>query len=148
MTRIRRILFATDFSKASANGFATAVTLSKANEATLTILHAIAPFTPIMPEQYIGTQTWEEINLQGREWAKRELTRRAEKAKRAGVRVAQLLVDGEPARQIVRMARSRKADLIVVGTHGRTGFTKLVLGSVAARVVATAHCPVVTVRGK
>ena len=145
---MRRILFATDFSKASANAFATAVALAKANRATLTILHVIAPYTPIMSEQYIGTETWEQIDLQGREWAKGELAKLAAKAKKAGLRSAELLVDGEPARQIVRTARAKKADLVVVGTHGSSGLTKWFLGSVAARVVAMARCPVVTVRGK
>lgn len=148
MTRIRRILFASDFSKASGKAFATAVALAKPNRGALTILHVVAPFTPIMPEQYIGTQTWEQIDLQGRQSAKRELAKLAETAKKSGVRATELLVDGDPARQIVRTARSKKADLVVVGTHGRTGLTKFFLGSVAARVVATALCPVVTVRGK
>jgi len=147
MTRIRRILFATDFSKASTKAFETAVSLAKSNRATLTILHVMAPFTPIMPEQYIGTQTWEEIDLQGHEWTKRELAKLTTKATKAGIRTAELVAEGEPAKQIVRAARSKKADLVVVGTHGRTGFTKFFLGSVAARVVATAQCPVVTVRG-
>lgn len=145
---LRRILFATDFSRASANALATAVQFAKANRANLTILHVIPPYTPLMPEQYIGTQTWEQIDRQGHEWAKRELAKLASKVKKAGVRSVQLVVDGDPARQIVRAARSRKADLVVVGTHGRTGFSKWFLGSVAARVVAMAHCPVVTVRGK
>jgi universal stress protein A len=149
MTRIRRILLASDFSKASAKAFDTAVTLAKANRGTLILLHAIAPFTPIMPEQYIGTQTWEQIDLRGRQWAKQQLARLAEKARKVGVQVAsKVLTEGEPARQIVRVARSKKADLLVIGTHGRTGLTKFFLGSVAARVVATAPCPVVTVRGK
>lgn len=148
VTRMHRILFATDFSKASANAFATAMALAKANRATLTILNVIAPLTPIMPEQYIGTQTWEQIDLQGRDWAKGEVATLAAKAKKAGIRSVALLVDGEPARQIVRMARSKSADLVVVGTHGRSGLTKWFLGSVAARVVAMAPCPVVTVRGK
>jgi nucleotide-binding universal stress UspA family protein len=143
MARIVRILFATDFSKASRKAFTTAMTLAKANRGTLTILHVIAPFKPIMPQGYSGTQTWEEIDLQGRQWAKRGLARLAEKAKQAGVRATGLLVQGDPAaRQIVRIARSKKADLVVVGTHGRTGFTKVFLGSVAGRVVATAPCPV------
>jgi nucleotide-binding universal stress UspA family protein len=141
-------LFASDFSKAAGKAFTTAIALAKANGSSLTILHVIRPFTPIMPEQYIGTQTWEEIDLQGRQWAKKELARLAAKAKKAGVRATGLLVDGDPARQIVRTARSKKADLVVVGTHGRTGLTQFFLGSVAARVVATALGPVVTVRGK
>jgi nucleotide-binding universal stress UspA family protein len=149
MARIRRILFASDFSKASAKAFDTAVSLAKANRSTLMLLHVIAPFTPIMPEQYIGTQTWEQIDLRGRQWAKRQIATLADKAKKAGVHVATgVLTEGEPAKQIVRMARSKNADLLVVGTHGRTGLTKFFLGSVASRVVAMAPCPVVTVRGK
>ncbi len=150
MTRIRRILFATDFSKASAKALATAIALAKANGATLTILHVIAPYIPMMPEQSIGIQAWEweQIDVQGRQWAKGELAKLAAKAKKAGIRSVERLVDGEPARQIVRTARSQSADLVVVGTHGRSGLTKWFLGSVAARVVAMAPCPVVTVRGK
>jgi universal stress protein A len=148
MTGVRRILFASDFSKASARAFATALMMAKAHRAALTVLHVLAPFTPIMPEQYIGSQTWEQIDLQVRNRAKQELARLAARARKGGVRATGVLVEGEPARQIVRMARSRSAGLIVVGTHGRTGFTKLFLGSVASRVVAMAQCPVVTVRGK
>jgi nucleotide-binding universal stress UspA family protein len=68
-----------------------------------------------MPEQYIGTQTWEQIDLRGREWAKRQLSKLSEKAKKAGVRAAELLAEGDPARQIVRTARSKNVDLVVVG---------------------------------
>lgn len=49
---------------------------------------------------------------------------------------------------IVSYARSRRADLVVLGTHGRAGFSKLIAGSVAERVVRLAPCPVLTVRGK
>jgi nucleotide-binding universal stress UspA family protein len=83
MPRIRRILFASDFSKASTKAFTTAVTLAKASGSTLTILHVLAPLTPIMPEQYIGDQTWEQIDLERRQWAKREFAKLAEKAKKA-----------------------------------------------------------------
>ena len=148
MRGIRRILFATDFSKASAHAFETALNLAKANRAALTVLHVVQPFTPIMPEQYIGTQTWEEVDLEGREQAKREIAKLTTKAKKADIRANGLIAKGEPASQIVRTARSRRADLLVVGTHGRTGFTRLFLGSIAMRVVATAPCPVVTVRAK
>jgi nucleotide-binding universal stress UspA family protein len=58
------------------------------------------------------------------------------------------MVTGDPALQIVRAARSMRADLIVMGTHGRRGVSKFFLGSVAERVIATAPCPVLTVRGK
>jgi nucleotide-binding universal stress UspA family protein len=55
---------------------------------------------------------------------------------------------GVPADVIVRTARTRRAALIVMGTHGRSGFSRFLLGSVASRVVATSPCPVLTVRGK
>jgi len=64
------------------------------------------------------------------------------------VRARGLLVDGVSADQIVRTSRARHAGMIVVGTHGRTGVARFFLGSVAGRVVATAHCPVLTVRGR
>lgn len=146
MPRVRRMLFASDFSKASGKAFTTALTLAKANRATLTILHVIVPFTPIVPEQYINTATWEQIDSQTRRWSQQQLARLTEKAKKAGIRVVGLLLEGDPAQQITRAARSKRADVLVVGTHGRTGLTKFFVGSVAGRVVATASCPVVTVR--
>ena len=146
MPRVRRMLFASDFSKASGKAFTTALTLAKANRATLTILHVIVPFMPIVPEQYINTATWEQIDSQARRWSQQQLARLTEKAKKAGIRVVGLLLEGDPAQQITRAARSKRADVLVVGTHGRTGLTKFFVGSVAGRVVATASCPVVTVR--
>jgi len=148
MSRMRRIFFASDFSKASGKAFTTAVTMAKANRATLTILHVIVPFVPIVPEQYINTVTWEQIDRQARRWSQRQLVKLVDRAKKAGIRAVGLLLEGDPAQQIVRAARSKRADLLVVGTHGRTGLSKLFVGSVAARVVATASCPVATVRGK
>ena len=148
MSRMRRILFASDFSKASGKAFATAMTMAKANQATLTILHVIVPFVPIVAEQYINTVTWEQIDRQARRWSQRQLVKLVDRAKKAGIRAVGLLLEGDPAQQIVRAARSKRADLLVVGTHGRTGLSKLFVGSVAARVVATASCPVATVRGK
>jgi nucleotide-binding universal stress UspA family protein len=57
-------------------------------------------------------------------------------------------MEGVTHEQITRAARSKRADLVVIGTHGRTGLAKFFLGSVAGRVVSTASCPVLTVRGK
>jgi nucleotide-binding universal stress UspA family protein len=59
-----------------------------------------------------------------------------------------IVESGAVADRIVRAARARRADLIVMGTHGRTGVSRLLLGSVASRVIATSPCPVLTVRGK
>jgi len=147
MAGFRRVLIATDFSPASRKAFTTALDIAKANRGTLMILHVIAPFTPIVPEQYVDTRTWDRIDKEAHRWGTLQLRRLADRAKKAGVRVVGLLVDGDPAQTIVRVARMRRADLLVVGTHGRTGLSKFVTGSIANRIVATATCPVVTVRG-
>ena len=62
------------------------------------------------------------------------------------VRVEHLLQAGEPVEEILRVAREGPCDLIVMGTHGRTGLSRLLMGSVAEAVVRTASCPVVTIK--
>ena len=147
MTRIRRILAATDFSKTSAKALTGAIDLAQTHRAKLAIMHAYVPLVPLVPEQYIEAGTWDRIDTETQRWAERQLAKLAERARKSGVRVSSMLVSGDPSRQIVRTARSLRADLIVVGTHGRQGLTKLFLGSVAERVIATAACPVLTIRG-
>ena len=63
------------------------------------------------------------------------------------MRARAVIAEGTPHVRIARAARSNRADVIVMGTHGRTGLARAFLGSVAARVLASATCPVVTVRG-
>jgi nucleotide-binding universal stress UspA family protein len=143
---MRRILLASDFSKSSRKAFAAAVKMAKANRATLTIVHVFAPLMTFAPDQYVGPEAWEQINVRERQWARRQLAALTRRAKEAGVRAAGLVVEGNAADQINRAARSNRADLLVIGTHGRTALARLVLGSIANRVVATAPCPVLTVR--
>jgi nucleotide-binding universal stress UspA family protein len=147
MTPIRRILYATDFSSASRRAFDTALTLARSRDARLTILHVLAPIV-LVPEQFIDAMTMDRLEKQGRDWSTRHLAGLAARAKKAGVAATVLLREGDASDQIVRARRSTKADLIVIGTHGRQGLRKLFLGSVAGRVIATAPCPVVTVRGR
>lgn len=148
MKRIRRVLYASDFSAASRRALSTALSITKSLDAKLTILYALAPVVPMVPDRYIDAVTLDQLDKQARQWSARQLNRLANDAKKAGVRATTLLRDGDPVDQIVRAARSTRADLIVVGTHGRRGLPKFFLGSVAERVVATAPCPVLTVRGK
>ena len=146
MARIRQILFASDLSKASMKAFVTAVTLAKANRAMMTIVHVVTPVTPLVPERYDRIETVQELHVEMRRWSQQEISKLTERAKKAGVRATGFVTEGDPGRQIVRAARSKRADLIVMGTHGRTGLARVFVGSVAGRVVATAGCPVVTVR--
>jgi nucleotide-binding universal stress UspA family protein len=90
---------------------------------------------------------WDDLERSQHAAAQRDLDRLVARAKAAGVRATGALLDiGITHERIVRFARARRVDLIVMGTHGRSGLTKALLGSVASRVISTARCPVVTVR--
>ena len=148
MSRLRRILHPSDFSPASGMALAKAIEMAKANQAELLLVHVLVPYVPMAGEGYLSPKVYEEIEATSRAHAQKALDALRAKAKQAGVRVRTLLMEGTPHEQIIRAARSKRADLIVIGTHGRTGLAKLFLGSVAGRVVSTAACPVLTVRGK
>jgi nucleotide-binding universal stress UspA family protein len=121
--------------------------MAKSLNAKLTIAYVLAPVVTV-PDQYIDAATLDRLDQQARQWSTQHLDRLASRAKKAGVKATVVLRDGNPADQIVRACRAAKSDLIIVGTHGRRGLPKFFLGSVAERVVSTATCPVVTVRGK
>jgi nucleotide-binding universal stress UspA family protein len=145
MSRIRRILHASDFSRASGAAFKKAVEMAKANRAELLLVH---PIVPLVGDGYVSPKIYKEMEASARAYAQKRLNALVAKAKQAGVRAKALLLEGVPHERIAQAARSKKADLVVIGTHGRTGFAKLFLGSVASRVVAIAPRPVLTVRGK
>ena len=148
MTRYRRILHASDFSPASASAFARAVAAARKDRAELILVHVMGPVIPAIADGYMAPHVYEDLDRAARRQAQKQLDRLAGKARTAGVRVTTLLREGSPAEQIARAARSKRADVVVMGTHGRTGLPRLFLGSVAERVVGAAPCPVLTVRGK
>lgn len=148
MKGVRRILHPTDFSRASGAAFLKAVALAKESRAELLLVHVLLPPTPFIGDGYVSPKTYEELEAAARRSAQRELAKVAARAQKAKARVKAVLVEGVPYDRIARVARSKRADLIVMGTHGRSGLSKFFLGSVAERVIARAPCPVLTVRGK
>jgi nucleotide-binding universal stress UspA family protein len=148
MKVFRRILHATDFSSASRPAFARAIALARQNRAPLSIAHALPPPAMIVGDGFATPQTYEVIDRSARQHARKQLTALVARARRAGVRATALLLDGAPHEQVPRAARRTRADLIVIGTHGRSGLSKVLLGSVAERVVRFAPCPVLTVRSR
>ncbi|MGH7848315.1 MAG: universal stress protein [Candidatus Binatia bacterium] len=148
MSRIRRVLHATDFSKASGRAFAQAVEMAQQYKAELVLLHVLTPLTTYMVgENYMDPTLYARLEESARREAESELSALGKKAQRAKLKVKSLLARGMAHEEIVRAAKGRKAGLIVIGTHGRTGLSKLLMGSVAARVISAATCPVLTVRG-
>ena len=95
----------------------------------------------------MSTVTWEDIQRHTRVWVEGRLKALAAKAKKAGVRATARVLEGDPSEQIVRAAHARRADAVVIGTHGRTGLQRFFIGSVAEHVIRKAACPVVVVRG-
>jgi len=148
MSRIRRILHPSDFSSASSAAFAKALEMAKTNRAELLVVHVLAPVMPMIGDGYVSPSLYQEIETSARSQAQAQLDRLLARARKAGARVKGLLVQGAAHEQITRAARAKRVDLIVLGTHGRTGLAKFFVGSVANRVVSTASCPVLTVRGK
>lgn len=147
MSRLRRILHATDFSPASRAGFARAMSMAKADRAELLLVHVLAPQAALAGNGYMSPQIYDDLEAAAEKYGQRHLSALEAKARKGGVRSKTLLLHGLADQQIIRAARSAKADLIVIGTHGRTGLARLFLGSVASRVLAGARCPVLTVRG-
>ena len=147
--QIRRILYATDFSKASARALDEAVRLAKQNHAELLVVHVIEPAGQYAAgEDFGGVELYMKIEEAAEQDAQRSMQKLMGKLKQARVNAKSLLIKGLAPEQIVKAARSRKANMIVIGTHGRTGLSKLVMGSVAGKVISLASCPVVVVRGK
>lgn len=145
---VSRILAAVDFSSCSRLALEHAVQLQKRFGATLDILHAVT-HVPIEGGELLVSSFTGDSRTPFKEWAKK----RAEEEMRdlvATVQGAQgseiLLSLGEPGSTILEALAEGDYDLVVIGTHGRTGFVRLLLGSVAERVMRRAPCPVLTVR--
>ena len=141
---IQRILCPTDFSAISVHAFEHAAALAAWHQAALTVLH-VQPDTvaPVSELAYMADAMLLGSPL--REAVEAELSSVVAPARRVGLRADGELREGRPAIEIVRAAQERHADLIVMGTHGRSGFQRWVLGSVAETVLRRAQCPVLTV---
>ncbi len=148
MRRIRRILHASDFSRPSRAAFAKAVELAKMTGAELVVAHVLGEIVPPLADGYVAPRVYAELESRSRAVARKEVDSLAAKARKSGVRTNGLLLAGAPHEQIARAAKARRADVVVLGTHGRTGLARFFLGSVAGRVASIAPCPVMIVRGK
>ena len=144
-----KILYATDYSKASARALDEAVALAKQNGAELLVLHVIDSVTPYVTGEDIGgAELYMKLEETTKQEAETSMNKLMEKLRKLKVNAKSLLLRGTAPEQIVRTAKNRRANLIIIGTHGRTGLSKLLMGSVANQVASTAHCPVLSVHGK
>ena len=148
MKRIRRILYATDYSKASGRALDEAVNLARQNRAELLVVHVMEPIPYAAGEEFGGAELYLRLEDATKRESQTTMDKLIRRLRRSKVKAKSLLLRGSAYDQIVKTAKSKRADMVVIGTHGRTGLSKLFMGSVAAKVVSAATCPVVTVRGK
>jgi nucleotide-binding universal stress UspA family protein len=146
MIEIRRILCPIDFSDSSRHALAHATAVASWYGAAITLLHVSHPeaFTnpPLLFDELARGPAMIESALRA---AEEEMPKWSHSVTAAGVNVETLVECGYPVRHILARAAALPADLVVMGTHGRSGFERLVLGSVTEKVLRQAPCPVMAV---
>jgi nucleotide-binding universal stress UspA family protein len=143
--QFRHILAPTDFSEYSTQAVTSALEWAKKFGAKLTIVHVIE-LPPYPVEGYVPPSLSATFMDDLERQATTDLAQLVPEAESAGVEVARVVAVGSPYRKIIDMAEAEQVDLIVMATAGRTGFSRLVMGSIAERVVRSASCPVLTIR--
>ncbi len=148
MASFKNILLTTDFSPSSDAAIGYAAELAKKFGGTIHLLNVFEDSALVsgLPDEPVITLDWVEEARVERE---KKLAQAADRIKQAwAVECTPCLREGLGAAEILRAAKDLNSDCIVIATHGRTGFSHLLFGSVAERVVRLAHCPVLTIRPK
>jgi nucleotide-binding universal stress UspA family protein len=143
MNPLQRILVPVDGSETSKKALEAAVQLARAMDGQIRVMHAIDDMMYVSGYEYTA-----DLLGAARTWAREALDEAMATVKAAGVACDSLLVDELGPRlgeSVARAARDWKADLIVVGTHGRRGFNRLVLGSGAEQIIRLAPAPVMVI---
>lgn len=144
MNAIRTILHPTDFSNTADAAFRMACSLAEAQGARLVVLHAVPPPYPILGELVPPAAADPWCNEENLEPLRRRLG--AMKPANSDIEFEVRLEVGEPVEVILQTATDVGADVVVIGTHGRTGIKRFVMGSVAEQIVRRAECAVLTVK--
>ncbi len=145
--QIKSILLPTDFSDCGNFALSHATSLARTFGASIICVHVIEPIVPTVG--YSGMTEplpIADIAEQLEDSAERELPKLAECEECAGLEIEELIAHGEAASEIVRVAKERQVDLIVISSHGRTGLGRMLFGSTAEAVVRHASCPVLVVK--
>ena len=142
---VKKILFPTDFSGGSANALPYAADMAKHYGAKLYLLHVIQDIAEATG-WYVPHVSLDELYRDIEKNAAKEMDRYGVEELRGIKDIERIVVKGRPYDEILKFARENKADLIVIGTHGRKGLDRVIFGSTAEKVVRDAPCPVLSVR--
>jgi nucleotide-binding universal stress UspA family protein len=143
---VMKILLAVDGSTSSEAAIDEVAHRPWPKASTVRVLSVIRPYTPPATEFVLAGATLQDIRERQATDADRFTKQASERIAPSGLSVETAVREGDPRTVIVDEADEWRADLIVLGSHGRTGLTRLILGSVAQSVVAHAHCSVEVVR--
>jgi nucleotide-binding universal stress UspA family protein len=143
--KIESILLPTDFSEYSKNAMDYAVYLAGINKAKIYVLHVIEHIFDVSGF-YIPNLPVNELYKAMEETAQEEIEKFIPEKIKEEIEVENIIISGTPFLEIIRTAREKKVDLIVISTHGRTGLEHVLFGSVAEKVVRKAPCSVFVVK--
>jgi nucleotide-binding universal stress UspA family protein len=145
--KIKSILLPTDFSEFANYALSYAASLARQFSASIICVHVIEPVAPTVG--YTGLTEplpIADLSEQLEESAERELPKIGACEECSGLEVEEVIAHGDAAAEIVRVAKERNVDLIVISSHGRTGLGRILFGSTAESVVRHAPCPVLVVK--
>jgi nucleotide-binding universal stress UspA family protein len=153
MLNVNHILVGTDFSQSSAGALRVALDMARKFDARLHVLHVFEEHIPLIGADYFPLAASEAALVQDKRELALDATQKQWLLKMLGRMPVEekdtvLLRRGRPVDEIIGAAAELDADLVVLGTHGRTGLRRLLLGSIAERVGRDCPCPVLTVREK
>src|ERR1051325_1560119 len=145
--QLRKMLLPTDFSGCGNYALPYAAAIARAAKAAVICIHVVEPIVPAVGYSGLAEpMPIADMSEQLEDSAERELPRIVDCEDLHGIEVEEIIVHGDAAAEIVRVAKERDVDLIVISSHGRTGIGRIIFGSTAEAVVRHAHCPVLVVK--
>jgi nucleotide-binding universal stress UspA family protein len=139
--QFKKILVPTDFSECSQAAVEYAVSLAKAFKGELSIFHVMEPMVYELDFSFVQPAGFPDL----KDRLSESLNKKLAPIQAEGISAEGFIFSGEPSVEIIKFANSRQADLIVMGTRGRTGLAHVLLGSAAERVIQQAPCPVLAI---
>jgi len=146
MFKLKKVLYPTDFSEASLEALKYAVSFARSCHAKLILMHVINEKIYSEGLSLARVSAPEALGQEMAAEASRQLKMLIPAEERTGLDIEMVTLSGSPFAEIIRYAKEKDVDMIVIGTAGRSGVEHMMFGSTAEKVVRKAHCPVLSVK--